>query len=121
MTSPTPLQATALVTRAGNITTVTVPFALAMGVVKTWNFESREDWDDRAYRLHYNAGQNRADSFASLGAVAGLGWAASIVRPTMLKQWVGAAAFGAGCGILAHVATSKLGRNPNAMFEELKK
>ena len=89
---------------------MTVPLALAMGAKRRMGFTGREDVDDRVYRLHYNAGQNRTDVFASIGAVAGIGFAAAAVAPRqalVLKQWVGAAAQGGALGILAHVLTHK--------------
>lgn len=69
-----------------------------------------EGVQDRAYRLHWNAGQNRADRFAflygappgaTLGALLGSGGVG------LGTAAVGGAAAGIAVGLAAHVATSK--------------
>ena len=60
---------------------------------------------DRAYRLHYNASQNRTDLFANAGALVGTA-AAAVMLPPSAAVLVGGAAAGAACGVLAHLATA---------------
>ena len=65
-----------------------------------------ESIEDRVYRLHYNQGQNRTDTFSRVGALAGA--AASAARYGLQGNvLIGGAAFGTGLAIAAHVATSR--------------
>ena len=59
---------------------------------------------DRAYRLHYNQGQNRCDLLSEVGMAVG-GTAALIFVSPAAAVVLGGAAAGAACGVLAHVAT----------------
>ncbi|KAL4431257.1 hypothetical protein ABPG75_006513 [Micractinium tetrahymenae] len=60
--------------------------------------------EDRAYRLHYNQGQNRADKFARVGAAAGAAAAAAML-PLSVAPLVAGSAVGAAVAFGAHVGT----------------
>jgi len=84
-----------------------------------------EGIQDRVYRLHYNEGQNRTDTFSRVGAVAGAAAAAAKfgVGGTAL---IGGAAFGTSLAVLAHVASYEgaekgLKTGPSNMLNELKR
>uniref|UniRef100_A0A6T6AS72 Uncharacterized protein n=1 Tax=Compsopogon caeruleus TaxID=31354 RepID=A0A6T6AS72_9RHOD len=101
----------------------------ALGLFKMSKLEP-EGIEDRAYRLHFNEGQNRVDSFAHVGALVGAGVTLAAkqlhVGPSTLSSsstWraaLGGAAVGVGLAVLTHIATSKGSKRPNAMIEELK-
>eukprot|EP00884_Botryococcus_braunii_P015791 jgi/Botrbrau1/2896/Bobra.0036s0038.1 len=79
-----------------------------------------EGIEDRAYRLHFNQGQNRTDKFSRIGAAFGAAAAAFLASPTPTNILGGAVA-GAGVGVLAHVATYQSDKSGhNMMIEELK-
>lgn len=92
--------------------------AAVLGAVRIAGYEERKAaLEDRAYRLHYNAGQNRVDRFAQVGGgpraawnpvqvgtVLGAGFASVALGPAAA---VGGASAGAGLAVLAHVATMK--------------
>lgn len=90
----------------GRTAAVTLGVSIAMTVVRMAMYEDlKPALEDRAYRLHYNEGQNRCDLFASAGAAVGGAAAIAAMGPV---AWImlGGVAAGAGCGVLAHVATS---------------
>jgi hypothetical protein len=60
---------------------------------------------DRAYRLHYNKGQNRADFFSHLGSSIGILSTWYWTKAAGVLGLVGGASVGAALGVLAHVAT----------------
>ncbi|PSC76629.1 hypothetical protein C2E20_0194 [Micractinium conductrix] len=83
----------------------TLAVSAALGVARLASVDDLKDGlEDRAYRLHYNQGQNRANLFANLGIAAG-GTAAIVCLPASACMVVGGAAAGAAAGIFAHVAT----------------
>jgi hypothetical protein len=61
--------------------------------------------EDRAYRLHYNQGQNRVDLFSKVGTAVG-GTAALLFLPASAAAVVSAGAAGAAFGVLAHIASA---------------
>ena len=84
-----------------------------------------EGIQDRVYRLHYNEGQNRTDTFSRVGTVAGAAAAAAKfgVGGTAL---IGGAAFGTSLAVLAHVASydgaeKGFKTGPSNMLNELKR
>lgn len=80
----------------------------------------QEGLEDRVYRLHYNAGQNRVDRFCQMGGVVGGLAAATLVSSTPV-QMIGGAAVGSFLAVGAHAATFKSDKKgPNMMLEELK-
>lgn len=81
-------------------------FAGALGLGRVYGTPlTAEGIEDRVYRLHYNDGQNRTDTFSRVGALAGAAAAAARygLHGSVL---VGGAAFGTGLAIAAHVVTS---------------
>lgn len=62
--------------------------------------------EDRVYRLHYNQGQNRTDTFSRFGALGGAAAAAARYGVSGNVLISGAAA-GTSLAIAAHVATSR--------------
>ncbi|DBA70400.1 TPA: hypothetical protein ACH3X2_011814 [Trebouxia sp. C0005] len=84
-----------------------------------------EGIQDRVYRLHYNEGQNRTDTFCRAGAVAGAAAAAAKFGAGRTALNAGAA-FGASLAVLAHVASYEgaekgLKTGPTNMLNELKR
>ena len=76
------------------------------------------------YRLHYNDGQNRTDTFSRTGALAGAALCATRFG-TSATSMLGGAAIGTTVAILAHVSTHEgaekgLKTGPANMVEELK-
>lgn len=92
----------------GTSALVGTAFALVLGSTKMARIPADEFADgmqDRAYRLHYNKGQNRADTFSRVGMASG-GLAAMFLIPSAAAPVIlGGSAFGSACGIFAHVAT----------------
>lgn len=83
-------------------------FATALGasrVVAIPQEERADGLQDRAYRLHYNKGQNRTDLFARVGMTVG-GAAAMMYVSNAAMVVLGGAGVGAVAGIMAHAATS---------------
>lgn len=77
----------------------------ALGVGRMASIEDRAAGAaDRAYRLHYNAGQRRTDLFAHAGGLLG-GSAAAAFLPASAAVVVGGAAAGTAAGVLAHLVT----------------
>ncbi|KAF6265351.1 hypothetical protein COO60DRAFT_1041021 [Scenedesmus sp. NREL 46B-D3] len=77
------------------------------GAVGVSNID-QDGLEDRAYRLHYNQGQNRTDVFAQAGAVAGLAAGAALLRGAAnasALHYLGCSSAGAASGILLHVLT----------------
>jgi hypothetical protein len=60
--------------------------------------------EDRAYRLHYNKGQNRVDRFSHIGTALG-GTAALLFLPASAVAVVAGGAAGSAAGVVAHVVT----------------
>lgn len=80
-----------------------------MGLGKIASMPSDERADglqDRAYRLHYNTGQNRTDLFSQVGMAVGGTAAMWLVSPAAMVVLGGAAA-GSAAGVAAHVLTSR--------------
>jgi Protein of unknown function (DUF1757) len=66
--------------------------------------EFSDGMQDRAYRLHYNRGQQRVDLFSEAGMAVG-GTAALVLVSPAAAVVLGGAAAGAAAGVLAHIAT----------------
>ncbi|KAL4419247.1 hypothetical protein ABPG77_001185 [Micractinium sp. CCAP 211/92] len=97
----------ALATAVCKTTLVTLALSVALGVGRLASIEDlKAGLEDRAYRLHYNQGQNRADLFAQVGIAAG-GAAAVAFLPATAAVVMGSAAAGAAAGVLVHVATRR--------------
>lgn len=99
----------------------------ALGMYKMSGLEP-EGIEDRAYRLHYNQGQNRVDRFCQVGAVLGAGTALvmsqikagpAVMQTLTWRTVLGSAAVGTALGVLSHVATSKASARPTGMIKEL--
>ncbi|KXZ44118.1 hypothetical protein GPECTOR_73g639 [Gonium pectorale] len=81
-----------------------------LGVLKCTQID-QEGFEDRAYRLHYNQGQNRTDAFSAAGAAVGLA-AAALLLPrgapplSYAMAAAGVSAVGTALGVAAHVASS---------------
>eukprot|EP00182_Erythrolobus_australicus_P006318 CAMPEP_0185833710 /NCGR_PEP_ID=MMETSP1353-20130828/3331_1 /TAXON_ID=1077150 /ORGANISM="Erythrolobus australicus, Strain CCMP3124" /LENGTH=174 /DNA_ID=CAMNT_0028532033 /DNA_START=25 /DNA_END=549 /DNA_ORIENTATION=+ len=106
-----------------------VGLSCAMGAAKARGFDTAQ-FEDRAYRLHYNAGQRRVDHFCAVGGSVGavaLGVRAASAAPQIdgaaLKNValaaVGGAAIGMTVALLAHVATMRGSLKPVAMTKEI--
>ncbi len=83
-----------------------------------------EGIQDRVYRLHYNEGQDRTDTFSRVGAVAGAAAAAAKLGAGGTAL-IGGAALGTSLAVLAHVvsyegAEKGLKTGPSNMLNELK-
>jgi len=61
---------------------------------------------DRAYRLHYNRGQNRVDMMSRIGMATGGAAALTLVSPAAAVV-LGGAAMGSAAGVLTHVLSYK--------------
>eukprot|EP00882_Tetradesmus_deserticola_P005804 GHRQ01006111.1.p1 GENE.GHRQ01006111.1~~GHRQ01006111.1.p1 ORF type:complete len:160 (+),score=40.05 GHRQ01006111.1:417-896(+) len=99
---PSLLARTAGATTLGAFTLVAVA-----GAVRVSNID-QDGLEDRAYRLHYNQGQNRTDVFAQAGAAAGLAAGAALLRGAAhasALHYLGCSSVGAAGGILLHVLT----------------
>lgn len=83
----------------------------------------RAGMEDRVYRLHYNKGQQRTDTFAQVGSALGLAAAAALFRDNKDAKplhYLGGASVGAAGGILLHVLTRPAEfKAPNKMIHEL--
>eukprot|EP00890_Picochlorum_soloecismus_P001406 jgi/Picsp_1/2266/NSC_05730-R1_PREDICTED: hypothetical protein LOC100633885 [Amphimedon queenslandica] len=82
-------------------------FALGMGLFKVSKIPEDEMPDamqDRAYRLHYNEGQNHVDKLSRIGMVGG-GLASLLLTPGphSARSMLGGAALGSACGVFTHV------------------
>lgn len=82
-------------------------FALGMGLLKVSKIPADEMSDgmqDRAYRLHYNEGQNQVDKLSRIGMVGG-GLASRFMTPGphSARSMLGGAAFGSACGVFTFV------------------
>ncbi|KAL4431256.1 hypothetical protein ABPG75_006512 [Micractinium tetrahymenae] len=96
-----------LAASVGKTTLITLALSIALGVGRLASIEDlKAGVEDRAYRLHYNQGQTRADLFAQVGIVAGSAAAVAFL-PATAAVVVGSAAAGAAAGVLAHVATRR--------------
>ncbi|GFR51058.1 hypothetical protein Agub_g13380 [Astrephomene gubernaculifera] len=82
----------------------------ALGALKFTTID-QAGFEDRAYRLHYNKGQNRTDCFSFAGAFVGLA-AAAVLLPRGVAgttaglygmALVGGSAAGCALGVAAHV------------------
>ena len=82
-----------------------VQFTGLLGLGKIYGTPlTTEGIEDRVYRLHYNEGQNRTDTFSRIGAAAGA--AAAAAKFGLSKNTIiGGAAFGTSLAVLTHVAT----------------
>ena len=93
---------------------------LLMGPMKISKWEDKAaGFQDRAYRLHFNQSQNRADTFAHIGMAAGaISSYALSVSPLAL---IGGSSVGAVLGLIAHVSTASRTESgsPNQMIEEM--
>lgn len=89
------------------LATTTAALLLGAGRVASIPADERPaGLQDRAYRLHYNKGQNRVDLFGEIGMAIGGSAAMMFVSPAVLVVLGGAAA-GSAVGVLTHVATNK--------------
>ncbi|KXZ40901.1 hypothetical protein GPECTOR_1431g631 [Gonium pectorale] len=85
----------------------------------------KQGFEDRAYRLHYNESQSRADAFANAGAAVGLAAAALLLprgSPPLSYGLAaaGGSAVGTALGVAAHVASRPPEhRTPNKALHEL--
>lgn len=82
-----------------------------------------EGFRDRAYRLHYNEGQNRVDTFSAAGSLVGLA-ATAVLLPRSVPYYAmslaGGAAVGTAAAVVLHVATRPEDqRAPNRAMHEL--
>uniref|UniRef100_A0A7S0WV59 Uncharacterized protein n=1 Tax=Chlamydomonas leiostraca TaxID=1034604 RepID=A0A7S0WV59_9CHLO len=85
----------------------------------------RDGFEDRVYRLHYNAGQNRTDRLSEGGAVLGLAATAYLLRssgaPIKPLNLLGGAAIGAAAGVGLHLLTKAEEQNkPNPSNKAIK-
>ncbi|GBF97190.1 hypothetical protein Rsub_10051 [Raphidocelis subcapitata] len=87
----------------------------------------REGVTDRVYRLHYNASQQRVDSFTAVGSTAGLAAAAYFLHQGQSGKHppaiglVGGAAVGCALGVVAHLLTRPAEQaTPNRMLDQLR-
>jgi hypothetical protein len=89
----------------GRATCVASTVLFTLGVAKVATIDDIAGIEDRAYRLHHNAGQNRTDVFSAVfgGAAAVQGPLVGIRRPMAV---VGVVALGTGLGVVTHVASS---------------
>ncbi|GLC47044.1 hypothetical protein PLESTB_001438700 [Pleodorina starrii] len=86
-------------------------------------------FEDRAYRLHYNVGQNRTDDFSAVGALVGLAAAAVLVprgaggsASAFGLSLLGGSAVGVAAGVAAHVASMpKELKHPSTALHEIKR
>jgi hypothetical protein len=67
--------------------------------------EFADGMQDRAYRLHYNRGQQRVDFFSEAGMAVG-GTAALVLVSPAAAVVLGGSAVGAAVGVIVHTATS---------------
>ncbi|KAF8066285.1 hypothetical protein HT031_002608 [Scenedesmus sp. PABB004] len=86
---------------------------------------TREGFEDRAYRLHYNQSLQRNDRFAHGGMLLGVAAAAYLygTKPSAERgvHLAGGAALGTAAGVVAHLLTRPAAyRTPNTMFAELR-
>lgn len=86
-------------------------FALGMGLFKVSKISQDEMTDamqDRAYRLHYNEGQNHVDKLSRIGMVGG-GLASLFMTPGphSARSMLGGAALGSACGVFTHMLSKK--------------
>ena len=84
-----------------------IVFALGMGLLKVSKIPADEMSDgmqDRAYRLHYNEGQNQVDKLSRIGMVGG-GLVSSFMTPGphSTRSVLGGAALGSACGVFTFV------------------
>lgn len=92
----------------GKVSLLTTSLALLLGAGKVASIPADEravGLQDRAYRLHYNRGQNRVDLFSEIGMALGATGAMFLVSPAALVVLGGSAA-GSAVGLLAHAATN---------------
>jgi hypothetical protein len=100
--------ASSLLRSVGISTLGGMAFATALGASRVASIPKEERADglqDRAYRLHYNKGQNRTDLFARVGMTLG-GAAAMLYVSNAALVVLGGAGIGAAAGIMAHAATA---------------
>lgn len=101
-----------ILTAVGRSAVAGVGLATVLGAVRVATIPTSEraaGLQDRAYRLHYNAGQNRTDTFAELGMAIG-GTASMLFVSPAAAVVLGGAAVGAAAGIVTHVATAEPGK-----------
>ncbi|GIL88896.1 hypothetical protein Vretimale_16880 [Volvox reticuliferus] len=102
---------TALLRAMGYSAVAVTAASATLGAVKFTKID-QAGFDDRAYRLHYNAGQNRTDEFSTVGAIVGLAAAAVLVprgaggsAAAYGLTLLGGSAVGCAAGVAAHIAT----------------
>ncbi|PNH11996.1 hypothetical protein TSOC_001126 [Tetrabaena socialis] len=114
----------ALLRAMGYSSLVGVAATGTLGAVKFLQID-QAGFEDRAYRLHYNAGQHRTDTIASAGMA--LGFAAAALwlpkgAPSYGLALVGGSAVGCALGVAAHLATRpEEQRTHNKALHELKR
>ena len=104
---------TPILTAVGGTAIAGMVTAAVLGAFKVATIPSNEraaGLQDRAYRLHYNSGQNRTDTFAELGMAVG-GTASLVFVSPAAAVVLGGAALGAVAGIVTHVATAENVKN----------
>jgi hypothetical protein len=102
-----PGAAAAVLSAIGVTSIATTATAFSMGAFKLAGIPAEElaaGLQDRAYRLHYNQGQNRVDTLSQVGMAAGALSAASFVGSAATVV-LGGATMGAAAGVLVHAAT----------------
>ncbi|WIA30233.1 hypothetical protein OEZ86_000324 [Tetradesmus obliquus] len=102
-----PVEPLSLTRTAGATTLGAFVIVAIAGAVRVSKLD-QDGLEDRAYRLHYNKGQNRTDLFAQAGAVSGLAASAALLRgaaSASALHYLGYSAAGAAGGILLHVLT----------------
>ena len=98
----------ALLRTAGLVTLGVGGAAAVAGLAKVATLD-RDGVNDRIYRLHFNQGQIRVDTFSAVGGTIGLVAAAAMTTgPASFAQVVGGLGWGAALSVGAHVISSRL-------------
>eukprot|EP00878_Enallax_costatus_P005898 GHUV01006187.1.p1 GENE.GHUV01006187.1~~GHUV01006187.1.p1 ORF type:complete len:203 (+),score=54.09 GHUV01006187.1:302-910(+) len=95
------------VATAGRTNAVVFGLIAVLGALRVGQLD-KDGLEDRTYRLHYNKGQNRTDTFAQVGAFGGLAAGALLLRGAAGAtpfHYLGTASAGTALGVLAHVLT----------------